>query len=462
MSELINNEIGAKLYGEDIAQLPLDLYIPPEALEVYLESFEGPLDLLLYLIRKDNIDVLDIPMANLTSQYINYVEQMKTINIELAADYLLMSAMLIEIKSRLLLPKPENLEEEDDPRADLVRKLIEYEQMKSAAEELNEMPQVGRDTLVANAFFETKVSKLPPEVNVDDLYTAWVNVIKRAKQFEQHKIAKSELSVREHMTSILRSLKENSLLEFSHFFNEEKDPIPKLVVCFLAILELSKERLIKINQQEPCSPLYIQLEEALMAEDNQIKKVIEVALLTNNQPLSIDDFQKMFDKNIERSTVRMLLDEIKQDWQDKSLELIQVAHGYRFQSKLEYSEFLKKLNPDRVPKYSRAVLEVLAIIAYRQPVTRGDIEKIRGVSLNPNSLKQLIEREWVDIIGQKEVPGRPSLYATTKYFLDDFGLKTLAQLPEFKDLEQSPLNQTVDNESPEPSVQEVSDLKEEE
>jgi len=187
---------------------------------------------------------------------------MKTINIELAADYLLMSAMLIEIKSRLLLPKPENLEEEDDPRADLVRKLIEYEQMKSASEELNEMPQVGRDTLVANVYFETKVNKLPPEVNVDDLYTAWANVIKRAKQFEQHKIAKSELSVREHMTFILRSLKENSLLEFSHFFKEEKDPIPKLVVCFLAILELSKERLIKINQQEPCSPLYIQLEEA--------------------------------------------------------------------------------------------------------------------------------------------------------------------------------------------------------
>ena len=126
MSELINKEIGAKLYGEDIAQLPLDLYIPPEALEVYLESFEGPLDLLLYLIRKDNIDVLDIPMANLTSQYINYVEQMKTINIELAADYLLMSAMLIEIKSRLLLPKPENLEEEDDPRADLVRNCLLY------------------------------------------------------------------------------------------------------------------------------------------------------------------------------------------------------------------------------------------------------------------------------------------------------------------------------------------------
>ena len=199
-----------------------------------------------------------------------------------------------------------------------------------------------------------------------------------------------------------------------------------------------------------------------MAEDNKIKKIIEVALLTNNQPLSIDDFQKMFDKNIERSTIRMLLDEIKQDWQDGSLELIQVAHGYRFQSKLEYSEFLKKLNPDRVPKYSRAVLEVLAIIAYRQPVTRGDIEKIRGVSLNPNSLKQLIEREWVDIIGQKEVPGRPSLYATTKYFLDDFGLKSLSQLREFKDLEHSTLNPTIEKDQPNNDIQELDKLNEEE
>lgn len=265
MTELVNNnhKVEAKLYGENIAQLPLDLFIPPDALEVYLESFEGPLDLLLYLIRKDNIDVLDIPMANLTSQYISYVEQMKIINIELAADYLLMSAMLIEIKSRLLLPKPEASEdEEDDPRADLVRKLIEYEQMKLAAEELNVMPQIGRDMLGTSAYFETEVNKIPPVVNMNDLYSAWVNVIKRAKQFEQHTISKSELSVREHMTSILRALKENNLIEFSSLFNEEKDPIPKLVVCFLAILELSKERLIKINQQEPCSPLYIQLETA--------------------------------------------------------------------------------------------------------------------------------------------------------------------------------------------------------
>ena len=194
-----------------------------------------------------------------------------------------------------------------------------------------------------------------------------------------------------------------------------------------------------------------------MVEENKIKQIIEVALLTNSQPLSVDDFKKMFDQDIERSTIRMLLDEIKQDWEYKALDLVQVAHGYRFQSKLEFSEFLKKLNPDRIPKYSRAVLEVLAIIAYRQPVTRGDIEKIRGVSLNPNSLKQLIEREWVDIIGQKEVPGRPSLYATTKYFLDDFGLKSLSQLPEYKDLENSNLSSS-EAENPLEKIQEVDNL----
>jgi len=194
-----------------------------------------------------------------------------------------------------------------------------------------------------------------------------------------------------------------------------------------------------------------------MAQDNKIKQIIEVALLTNSQPLSVDDFKKMFDQDIERSTIRMLLDEIKQDWEYKALDLVQVAHGYRFQSKIEFSEFLKKLNPDRIPKYSRAVLEVLAIIAYRQPVTRGDIEKIRGVSLNPNSLKQLIEREWVDIIGQKEVPGRPSLYATTKYFLDDFGLKSLSQLPEYKDLENSNLSSS-EAENPLENIQGVDNL----
>jgi len=263
MAELIYTEKSIpKIYGEDIEALPQDLYIPPDALEVYLDSFEGPLDLLIYLIRKNNIDILDIPMANLTLQYINYVEKMKVIKLELAADYLLMSAMLIEIKSRMLLPKISLEDEEDDPRAELVKKLIEYELMKDAAENLNEMPQVGTDIMIAQSYFERVTEITYPDVSIDDLFEAWKNVIKRAKQFEHHQISQSELSVREHMTIILRKLNDKNLLEFSTFFNSEKDPIPKLVVCFLAILELTKEGLIKINQQPSSSSIFLQLSEA--------------------------------------------------------------------------------------------------------------------------------------------------------------------------------------------------------
>lgn len=182
-----------------------------------------------------------------------------------------------------------------------------------------------------------------------------------------------------------------------------------------------------------------------MAQIEKLKEVIEVALLTSSQPLAIEDLSRLFTDKTDRSTIRMLLDEIKNDWQDKSMSLVQVASGFRFQAKADFTEFLMRLTPDRIPSYSRAVMEVLAIIAYRQPVTRSDIEKIRGVSLNSNTLRQLIEREWVDIIGQKEVPGRPSLYATTKYFLNDFGLKSLSELPELNNtLEQKISNTNID------------------
>jgi len=167
-----------------------------------------------------------------------------------------------------------------------------------------------------------------------------------------------------------------------------------------------------------------------MESTTKIKELLEVALLTTHRPLSVDDLQNLFVEKIERSTIRMLLDEIKVDWQQKKMNLVQTLSGYRFEAHSSFSEALMRLNPDRIIKYSRAVMEVLAIIAYRQPVTRGDIEKIRGVSLNPNALRQLIEREWVEIIGQKEIPGRPSLYATTKFFLDDFGLISMAELPD--------------------------------
>jgi len=169
----------------------------------------------------------------------------------------------------------------------------------------------------------------------------------------------------------------------------------------------------------------------------EMKQILEAALLTAGKALSLDELLKMFAGRMERATLRMLLDEIKQDWEDKTLDLTQVATGYRFQAKPELSEFIARMHPERQPRYSRAVMETLAIIAYRQPVTRGDIEQIRGVSVNPNVMRQLVERDWIDVVGQREAPGRPSLYATTKHFLDDLNLRTISELPPFEDFNQS-------------------------
>lgn len=194
-----------------------------------------------------------------------------------------------------------------------------------------------------------------------------------------------------------------------------------------------------------------------MEQATKYKNIIEVALLTSGRPLAIDELQRLFEEQVERSTIRMLLDEIKNDWSKKSLDLVSVANGYRFEANLIFSDSLMRLSPDRVINYSRAVLEVLAIVAYRQPVTRGDIEKIRGVSQNPNTLRQLIEREWVEIIGQKEVPGRPSLYATTKYFLDDFGLESLTQLPDILESENKILIEPINDSSKMNTAKEIND-----
>ena len=172
----------------------------------------------------------------------------------------------------------------------------------------------------------------------------------------------------------------------------------------------------------------------------EMKQVLEAALLTSPQPLNLDDLLKLFAGRMERATLRMLLDELKLDWEQRPMELVQVATGYRFQAKAEYSPFLARLNPEKQPKYSRAVMETLAIIAYRQPVTRGDIEEIRGVAVNPNVMRQLQERDWIDVVGQREVPGRPSLYATTKHFLDDLNLRSLAELPPMEDFAQQELS----------------------
>ncbi len=249
----------ARLYGEPVIELPHDLYIPPDALEVVLEAFEGPLDLLLYLIRKENLDILDIPMAPLTRQYLEYVEIMRAKNLELAAEYLVMAAMLMEIKSRLLLPKPPTAEPtEEDPRAELVRRLLEYERMKRAAQALDELPQVGRDVIAISVWIESTIAQRVPDVAPQDLAEAWRGLLHRARLSAHHHVSREELSVRSHMSGILRALRERRVVEFGELFQPERG-IAVLVVTFLALLELARELLVEITQSECFAPIYVKL-----------------------------------------------------------------------------------------------------------------------------------------------------------------------------------------------------------
>jgi segregation and condensation protein A len=248
----------ARVYGEPVLEVPYDLYIPPDALEVVLDQFEGPLDLLLYLIRKENINVLDIPMARLTAQYLEYVEIMRARSLELAAEYLLMAALLIEIKSRMLLPRPAAGALEEDPRAELVRRLLEYEQMKAAAQRLNELPQSGRDFSMVQVLFDQAVAERLPEVHPEDLRTAWLALLTRAEMNRHHRITREQLSVREHMTRILRRLQEARYVEFRELFDPALG-IAVLVVTFLAVLELARESLIEVTQQAAYAPIYVRL-----------------------------------------------------------------------------------------------------------------------------------------------------------------------------------------------------------
>ena len=258
--DVVDGVAFAKLYGEPLFKLPLDLYIPPDALEIFLEAFQGPLDLLLYLIRKQNFNILDIPMAQVTLQYLEYVEQIRKHNLELAAEYLLMAAMLIEIKSRMLLPvrHADSGEEAEDPRAELVRRLLEYEQMKLAAREIDQLPQLGRDYVRTQIYIEQSIVTRWPDVDPVDLQSAWADVLKRAKLTAHHHISREELSVREHMTSILRRLQSARFVEFADLFDASRG-VPVLVVNFIALLELAKETLIEITQGEPFAPIYVRL-----------------------------------------------------------------------------------------------------------------------------------------------------------------------------------------------------------
>lgn len=253
-----------KIHGEPILRAPHDLFIPPDALEVFLETFEGPLDLLLYLIRKQNLDVLDIPMAELTRQYMEYVEMMRANQLELAAEYLLMAALLVEIKSRMLLPRPTQLNPEQDPRAELVHRLLVYEQMKLASRKLDELPQAGRDFLLAQIWVEEAIERRLPEVRADDLKAAWLGLLARARANRHHKVTREQLSVRDHMTRILRRLQDLRFAEFAHLFDRAAG-VPELVVTFLAVLELARESLVEIQQEKSFSPIYVRLRSGLAA-----------------------------------------------------------------------------------------------------------------------------------------------------------------------------------------------------
>jgi segregation and condensation protein A len=258
----------AHVHGLPMMEMPLDLYIPPDALEVVLSTFQGPLDLLLYLIRKHNLDVLDIPMAQLTQQYMGYIELMQNNRLELAAEYLLMAAVLIEIKSRMLLPRPPKQggeESTEDPRAELMRRLLEYEQMKAAAHQLNELPQSGRDFELVQVLIEHTVVERLPQVSVEDLRSAWLALLTRAKINANHTVRREELSVREQMTKVLRQLRDTDFVSFESLF-EHDTTIPMLVVTFIAILELAKESLVEITQTEMLGKIYVRTSRAITVE----------------------------------------------------------------------------------------------------------------------------------------------------------------------------------------------------
>lgn len=260
----------ALVYGEALTEMPLDLYIPPDALEVILEAFEGPLDLLLYLIRKQNIDILDIPVAEITRQYMGYVELMKSVRLELAAEYLVMAAMLAEIKSRMLLPRSAAIEEEEgDPRAELIRRLQEYERFKAAAEGIDQLPRVGRETVIPRLEApQAKVRKLLPQVSLEELLVSMAEVMRRNDLFESHQITRETLSTRERMSDVLERLKGGAFVPFVELFTPEEGKLG-VVVTFMAILELVKESLVELVQNEPFAPIHVRLRPESVEEPDE-------------------------------------------------------------------------------------------------------------------------------------------------------------------------------------------------
>ena len=258
--------------GEPVVDLPRDLYIPPDALEVFLEAFEGPLDLLLYLVKRQNLDILDIPIATITRQYMEYIDMMKVLRLELAAEYLAMAAMLAEIKSRLLLPRPESLDDEDDPRAELVRRLQEYERYKQAAETLDELPRIGRDLAeIRAATPHVRIERPQPRIELRDLLAALADVLARAEAYRRHQVQMEWLSVRERMTIVLERVEHERFVAFTALFTPHEGR-QGVVVTLLALLELLRESLVDIVQARPFGPVHVRAAGDQTGDDEAVRQ----------------------------------------------------------------------------------------------------------------------------------------------------------------------------------------------
>ena len=453
----------AVVEGQPITEMPRDLYIPPQALEVFLEAFEGPLDMLLYLIRRQNLDILDIPIAEITRQYMRYIELMQVLQLELAGEYLLMAATLAEVKSRMLLPRVGSDEsaEEADPRAELVRRLQEYERFKRAAEGIDRMPRLERDTWVASAdLVDRKVVRMPPQVTLQEMLLAFQEVLSRSDMFAHHHVQREPLSVRQRMTDVLSSLTASAFVDFVQLFRPDegrrgrdgdlrRHPGTAARRVDRNSAGGSLRAAARTPRQSGPAPQTGGRRRGgqrrnceYLMNDQYVKNVVEAALLAAGRPLTMDELVSVFDERdgSNAEEVRGAIAALTADYETRGLELLEVASGYRIQIRAAVAQPVSRLWQERPAKYSRALLETLALVAYRQPITRGEIEQIRGVAVNPNIIKTLLERSWIRVVGHRDVPGKPELLGTTREFLDYFSLKklddlpTLAQLKELEDL----------------------------
>ena len=491
----------AMVNGEPLTQLPRDLYIPPQALEVFLEAFEGPLDLLLYLIRKQNLDILDIPLAEITRQYMTYIELMEGLQFELAGEYMVMAATLAEIKSRMLLPRPKVDADgiEEDPRAELVRRLQEYERFKRAAENIDALPRLERDVFATSAELKDRqVVRVLPQISLQEMLLAFKDVVVRSEMFAHHHIQ------RERSVSA-RADGRHSDFSGAGEFRRIHPPVPLQrradgghgylhgdaragargsdrdraggAVCSVACARFGtgphtaccfrqRRRGHRAgarghaggDRHHGCllwtriSSTILTLRTTSLTWNRKMSYRLRLMRPAHERVLhpqcprsrpagrgqaaAVAELGQLFDENTRPKVddIRATLEALAAEYSNRGLEVKETAAGFRIQVRREFASEISRLWPERPARYSRALLETLALIAYRQPITRAEIEAVRGVAVNPNIVKTVIERNWVRVVGHRDVPGRPELLGTTREFLDYFGLRSLDELPPLAEL----------------------------